>query len=753
MKRRTLGTIIAVLGILVTLLFAHEGHQAITTKGVALGPVSGNLFLEPPARRAVGLSTAKVDFGSIEETLDVPGRVVLPPGRHGFASARVAGVVRTIRVKPGDWVNEGEVLAEISSLEVSGLELELEQRRLERGMIEENLKRARALGERIVAGRETMELEAELEDKTNEIRVLERKLQAIGLVAEKSDGGTGNGPALRNIPIVSPLAGAIVDIDVALGATVEPLEHLFEIQALDKVWVEGEVPAVRAADVRAGMTARVAVPALPRRPYAGKVDRVATSVAEKSRTVGVWVELENKDRALKPGLFARITLVIGLSENVTVAPLRTLVEDGAERYALVQEKTDAYVRLDAKARVEEYAPEKREGYVLRNSYVKKNVVVGRSDGAQVEILEGLYPGDVVVAEAGHELSALYVQGTLKLTDEARKNIGLKTEEIDLRRVGEVVRLSASLRLPVGKTAFASSLIEGKVLRVRVAPGDTVKAGDTLAEVHSLELETLQLDYYRSSLRERLLSRQLDLLRGLGEITPRKDLLRVETDHRTQLSAALSLRRRLEVLGLSKEALDSLSRKGESAPWIPVRAPIAGKVAAFDVAVGQVIRPKDHLFEILDSGMLWAEASVFESDFDKVLGGAAPKEGLLRVAGREIKTTLSFTAGGLASEQKVLLAYADIPNPDGALLPGMLGDMVVDVARPGKEVIAAPLRAILSIGGLHYAFVAEGETFRRIPVELGRQDARWVEVRKGLFPGDQVALSGVNALNTAINSLK
>lgn len=744
------------LGILalVTLLWAHEGHKAITTKGVMLGPVSGNLLLEPLAQKAVGLATTQVQFGTVEDTLRVPARVVLPWDRQAFASTRIGGIVASIRVKPGDFVKEGDVLAEIVSLEVEALRLELEQRELEHALVTENLRRARELGERIIAGKELLELEAEQKDKANEASVVRAKLGMLGIPPGKEPGPeVGNGHSSTAVPITAPLSGAVVHIDTTLGASVEPLQHLFKIHSLSRVWVEGEVPESRASEVKAGLAVRLAFAAYPGREFKATLERVGTEVPEKARTVGVWASLENADLLIKPGLSGEMRIVLGAAENVAVAPVRAIVEDGAERYALVEEKASTYVRVDPKEKIEEYSPEKKEGYTPVGAFVKKGVVVGRSDGKFVEVVEGLYPGDRIVQEASHELAALYVQGALKLSDEAKKNIRLATEEVDLRGVGEVVRLNALLRLPVGKGALASSRIEGKVKKILVAPGDGVRAGQVLAEVDSFELQNLQFEFYRASLRERLRGLLAQRLGSLGEITPRRELLKAETEYRAQKAAAQNLRRRLELLGARAEALDKIASSGEMLPSIPITSPIDGRVNESSVVLGQVVKPGDPLFHVSDNSVLWAEAQVYERDFKAVLAGELKKEVVLRAGGREVRAALSFSSQSVGYQEKVLPVFAEVKNEEGALLPGMLAEALVKAGPPGKPVIAAPNRAILSVGGQSFAFVAEGNTFKRVALELGRRDADYTEVRKGLFPGDKVAVSGVNSLNTAINTLK
>ncbi len=756
-SRRLAWTGVGVLAI-ATLLFAHAGHKAIPTKGVRFGPRTSNLLLEPAARKAMGLSTGNVDFATIEETIRVPAHVELYWGRKGYGSASIAGVVESVRVKPGDFVKAGDTLVEISSMEFDILQLELTHRLLEKRLVEESLKRAQGLGERLVAGKEILQLETEVQDKENSIAILRDKLRAVGLSDDGLKALEDRGEFAKLLPVTAPIAGCIVHVEAAIGAAVAADRHLIEVHDPSTVYVKGEVPESRAAGVKEGMDVRATFSTDPGLVFRGKLGFVGAEISTDSRTLSVWTTLDNSHLALTPGQFGQLEIVIGVSEGVTAAPIQAIVEDGAEKYAIVAVKENTFVRVDAAADLEDYDSSQKPGYVAVSSYAKKNVVLGRSDGKLVEVVDGLYPGDVVVTSGSHELSALFVQGVLKLSDEAKKSIHLSTAEVDLRKVDEVVRLNATLRLTVDREAYASSRILGKILRLYTMPGQSVKRGDVLAEVHSLEFDNLQLDYRAAFLRERLLRSLLEQLQSLAKsgIAPRKDLLQSETEHRTQLSTMLSLARRLTVLGFSEAKLEALGQRGERLAALPISAPIDGKVADVDVVLGQVVKPEDHLFKLADGRLLWAEAEVFEGDFAKVVSGEPKKEVTIRwngLADREWKGRISFVAPSMDDRERILPIFAELENGDGSLRPGMLGEMLVVVGRPEKEVIAAPNAAFLSVGGQVCAFVESGKTFKRVPVELGRRDAQYAEVIKGLLPGDKVAVSGVNQLNTAIMSLR
>ncbi len=241
----------------VTILWAHEGHKAITTKGVKIDE-QGLLHMEPPAQKAIGLSLANVDFGTIEETVELNARLALPWNQSAFASSRVEGVVTSIRVRPGQEVKAGDVLALIESLQVEAMRLELKQAEIGLALAEKNLERSRELGETIIAGREILALETERDDRKNTVAVLRKKLRVIG----PEEG--------KEIAVVAPIDGAVVHVDVMVGQHVEPTEHLFAIEDNRSVWAVCEAPENLIGLIAQGQEARLRFFAYPERTCRGE---------------------------------------------------------------------------------------------------------------------------------------------------------------------------------------------------------------------------------------------------------------------------------------------------------------------------------------------------------------------------------------------------------------------------------------------------------------------------------------------------
>jgi membrane fusion protein (multidrug efflux system) len=87
------------------------------------------------------------------------------------------------------------------------------------------------------------------------------------------------------------------------------------------------------------------------------------------------------------------------------------------------------------------------------------------------------------------------------------------------------------------------------------------------------------------------------------------------------------------------------------------------------------------------------------------------------------------------------ARAVVPNPDGALRPGLL--LTVELATNPREAVVVPEEAIVPRGARHQVLVVgEDERVERRPVQLGQRRPGRVEIREGLAPGERVVTHGL-----------
>jgi RND family efflux transporter MFP subunit len=719
------------------LVWAHEGHKALPTKGARVD--GGTVFLSAEAHKALGLNTAEVDLKNLERTVTATATVVAPWKQHAYATTRVGGKLGRLFCRPGQFVQAGQKLAEIESLELENEQLELIQSKLELELAQQTLDRAESLGTKgIVSERDVRAAQTIRLEKSSVFQVTRRKLIGLGLSETTLEEVVRTEQPVCSLPILSPASGVVVHGDANPGRIVEPTEHLFEILDLSTVWVQAMVVEAETYRLKQGQPVRVSLAGLPGRPQEGKIDYIALKADAASRAVPAWIALANPDPrnpTIRPGMFGRVAIVTDELQNKVACPSAALVTAGAETYVFVEQKK----------------PSKDKP----GEYVKRNVVLGSRSPQLVEVQEGLFPGDQVVTKGSHELSSFFVQGVLTLTPEAQRNIRLQLEPVEERPLEDVVTVNGTVEVPPERKTFASSLMPGRIARILVDLAEPVRAGEPVAEVESLEFQNLQLDLIQTQTRLVEIKDLLNRARKLQTVIAQQEVLQRETELRKAESQLNGLKRKLQAIGLAASDVAAIVEKGKVFETLPVRSPIDGYMIHFDVIPGQVVRAEHPLFEIHDMSTVWVRGFVFEKDMSKVRLDQTVRIRLASDPHFLAEAKLVRTNFVLSAAERVLSVWAELDNPDLRMKDNMLARLTIS-AGANSPVIAVPVAAVLSEGSEAYVFVKKPDKkdyFDRRPVQLGRRDDRYVEIQRGLSPGEQVAVAGVQELRTAYASIR
>jgi cobalt-zinc-cadmium efflux system membrane fusion protein len=173
--------------------------------------------------------------------------------------------------------------------------------------------------------------------------------------------------------IVAPIDGTVTDREVGPGQFLQAgaAPPPFTVGDLSTVWLIANVRESDAPFIHAGQTVKVRVNALPDRELSARIVHVAASLDPATRRLQVRAEIPNADGMLKPEMFASFRILSGTAASAPAVPESGVLYEGAE------------------ARV----------WVLGNdgTLVLRNIRPGRSAHGQIEVLEGVAPGDKVVS--------------------------------------------------------------------------------------------------------------------------------------------------------------------------------------------------------------------------------------------------------------------------------------------------------------------------------------------------------------------
>ena len=335
------------------------------------------LRVSVPADFGADIKVTPAGARSVSDTLRVAGKVDFDEYRVSRIGATVTGRVIEINVRLGQQVKVGDALAVINSTELGQAQLDYLKARALADLQARSVERARQLFAADVIGRaELQRRESELAIASAEQRAAADQLRVLGMSAA-AISRLGNNGAINSVtPVVSTVAGTVVERSITQGQVVQPADALYVVADLSEVWVTAEVPEQQAALVRAGQQVDIEVPALGAR-LTGKLIYVADTVNPETRTVTVRSRVNNAERQLKPAMLATMLIQAAPAQRIVVP---------AE--AVVRENNADHVFVEIAPRTFRLTP----------------VRLGPESGGQRPVLDGLKAGEPIVATGAFHLN-------------------------------------------------------------------------------------------------------------------------------------------------------------------------------------------------------------------------------------------------------------------------------------------------------------------------------------------------------------
>jgi membrane fusion protein (multidrug efflux system) len=174
---------------------------------------------------------------------------------------------------------------------------------------------------------------------------------------------------LDKLVLTAPFDGVVGLRKVSVGDVVQAGKDLVNIEAIDTLKLDFRVPELYLPAVRTGQTLALALDAWPGRSFEGQVYAIDPLVDVNGRAIVIRARVPNPDGLLRPGVFARVQLTLTVNPQAVLIPEQALVPVGNKQFV--------FKVVDGKA-------------------VQTAVVTGVRRGGEVEMVEGLKPGDVVV---------------------------------------------------------------------------------------------------------------------------------------------------------------------------------------------------------------------------------------------------------------------------------------------------------------------------------------------------------------------
>lgn len=187
-------------------------------------------------------------------------------------------------------------------------------------------------------------------------------------------------------PVESTLTGIVGRVFVDIGSQVTPQTVIAQVEDMDNVKIDLNIPERGIPKVEVGQTAEIKVDAYPGEIFVGKVTKVSPVLDIGTRTAPIEVLISNADYRLKPGMFADTRLVVNEIKDTPVVLKEAIMGKGKGIYV----------------------------YVIDNNVARqRSIKTGVREGSYYQVVDGLKRGDVVV-----------VMGQQRLYDGSRVKVEL-----------------------------------------------------------------------------------------------------------------------------------------------------------------------------------------------------------------------------------------------------------------------------------------------------------------------------------------
>jgi cobalt-zinc-cadmium efflux system membrane fusion protein len=347
--------------------------------------------------------------------------------------------------------------------------------------------------------------------------------------------------------------------------------------------------------------------------------------------------------------------------------------------------------------------------------------------------------------------------TVTLSPDAIARAGIELQPVATSSAAGHLRLPGTVQPNAYRTTVVTSIVGGRMTRVSAELGQTVRRGQTLAEVYSPELAEAQTRFVASRAELDAHERELRRTEKLVELgsASRQELEKIHAEHTAALTMVQSHRSRLTLLGMSEAQLAKLGSGTTVTATVSISSPLDGVVTTREANVGLNVDPSVPLFTIADLSTVWIVGDLNERDLSRVRVGspAAITTGAVPALRREGK--VSYIDPQLKVETRTAQLRVDIANPDRQLRLGMFVDMEVGEGAGTDMAVVVPRSAVQVVGNRSVIYVANpaqrGQFTERV-VETGNAVGDVIEIRSGVAAGEVIVAKGSFAVRAEAERL-
>lgn len=337
------------------------------------------------------------------------------------------------------------------------------------------------------------------------------------------------------------------------------------------------------------------------------------------------------------------------------------------------------------------------------------------------------------------LAGCHRSGSLPETSTPQQQV-IETSVVHRRQTTGQLVLPARVVANPTEVVHIYPLISGRVLSLRILPGQQVRKGEEIGRLQSSDAGQARADFEKAKIEAARADLQLARAKELlaHDVMAQKDYDDLKAMADTDHSELERSRQALHLLGFSESSTSDI---------VPIAAPISGVVLDVGTGAGELQRSLDNatpIATIADIDSVWVVGDLYPRDQSSVHVGQPASINVNGYAGLVVHGAVENISDSVDPVTLTLKVRVVLPNPGHRLKPEMYASMTLTTST--RDTIVVPSTAVIRNGSQTVVFVeTTSGKYERRNVTVDGSDAENDEVTQGLSDGDKVVTTGAELL--------
>jgi membrane fusion protein, heavy metal efflux system len=329
-----------------------------------------------------------------------------------------------------------------------------------------------------------------------------------------------------------------------------------------------------------------------------------------------------------------------------------------------------------------------------------------------------------------------VQGIPQMTGQQRSEMGIVTSLVSSRLLAKEIIAPGEVRVNIYRSSQVTSRIRSQIIKRYARMGDSVKAGQKLLTLSSVEMADAQSQLL-------VTDREWQRVKKLGrKVVSERRYIEAQVNRQQAYAKALAY-------GITESQITELLKQKDASKatgMFNLLSTQNGTVISDQFVVGQVVEPGELLMEISDESVLWVETQIDPEDVINIKLGTVAH--INSSVDNWLSGKITQVHRRIDETTRTLPVRIEVNNQQNLLRPGQFVKVALQTATD-NEVIAIPKSAVTLLHSEQVVFMLDGEKLYAQLVETGDVHNHWVEIKNGLKKGDEIVTEGMFLLKSLL----